>query len=124
MLTVDNKQLRPLILDIGNCNFRLGWAGSDFPEIIVPSVYVDATDNIFESDVIDGLEDLFFGKNTERHLYGIEASCFFKILTFLIYCFYLKVKQFCKHYKKKLELSLIWEISILISPQFFMDLLT
>jgi len=128
MLTVENKQLRPLILDIGNCNFRLGWAGSDLPEIIVPSVYADATDNIFDSDVIDGLEDLFFGNTTERHLYGIEALNYQNILK--IHEFkkennYYILSKFFHHYYQKLDIlpeNQFKQPIIIITPFFTTEL--
>lgn len=128
MLTVDNKQLKPLILDIGNCNFRLGWAGSDSPEIIVPSVYVDVTDNIFDSDVIDGLEDLFIEKNTERHLYGIEALKYQNILK--IHEFkkennYYILSKFFHHYYQKLDIlpeNQFKQPIIIITPFFTTEL--
>ena len=75
-----SEELRPLILDIGSSIFRLGWAGDDSPEILAPSVYVDATDFIFESDVIDGLEEIFFKEKTEKYLYGFDAYKYQNIL--------------------------------------------
>ena len=75
------KQLRPLILDIGNNYFRLGWAGNDYPDIIAPSVYVDNNDYLFASDVIDGLEDIFISeKNVDNQLFGDEALKYSNIL--------------------------------------------
>ncbi len=56
--------LRPLILDIGSANFRLGFAGDDLPDIIIPSIYADITDPIYKSDNISGLKDIFVSKNT------------------------------------------------------------
>jgi actin beta/gamma 1 len=76
------NQLRPLILDIGNNYFRLGWAGNDYPDIIAPSVYVDNNDYLFTSDVIDGLEDIFISeKNVDNQLFGDEALKYSNILT-------------------------------------------
>jgi actin-related protein len=85
MSNTDNNQLLPLILDIGTDNFRLGWAGGDFPDIIAPSVYVDVTDylfssNIVASDTIDGLEDIFLGTNKQNHLVGHDAVKYQNIL--------------------------------------------
>ncbi|MFW9942242.1 MAG: hypothetical protein ACFFFT_14480 [Candidatus Thorarchaeota archaeon] len=75
-------QKRPLILDIGSNYFRLGWAGSDYPDIIAPSVYVDNNDYLFTSDVIDGLEDIFISeKNIDNQLFGDEALKYSNILT-------------------------------------------
>ncbi|MFX1377016.1 MAG: hypothetical protein ACFFA0_14520 [Promethearchaeota archaeon] len=81
MSSENNIQLRPLILDIGNNFFRLGWAGNDYPDIIAPSVYVDATDYLFTSDVIDGLEDIFIiEKNLENQFFGNHALKYQNIL--------------------------------------------
>ena len=68
-MTFEEKNyLRPLIIDIGSQNFRLGWAGDDFPDIISPSIYVNNSDYLFASDVIDGLEDILITeKDTETH---------------------------------------------------------
>ncbi|MFX0047878.1 MAG: hypothetical protein ACFE8G_06865 [Candidatus Hermodarchaeota archaeon] len=85
MSNKDNNQLLPLILDIGSDKFRLGWAGGDFPDIIAPSVYVDITDylfnsNIIASDTIDGLEDIFLDTNNQPHLVGHDALKYQNIL--------------------------------------------
>jgi len=84
----DNDQLRPLIIDIGSNSFRMGWAGDDYPDIIAPSVYVDITDNLFTSDVIDGLEDIFIREEiVENNLFGREALKYQNIL---------KIREFWK----------------------------
>jgi actin beta/gamma 1 len=75
-----NQQLKPLILDIGSCWFKMGWAGDDSPTMIIPSVYANVRDFLFNSNVIDGLEDLFFEDNTERFLYGNDALTYQNIL--------------------------------------------
>jgi actin-related protein len=76
-------QLRPIIIDIGTKNFRIGWAGNDYPDIIAPSVYVENTDFLFTSDAIDGLEDIFFTeKQVENYLFGHEALKYSNILKF------------------------------------------
>jgi actin-related protein len=85
MSNTDNNQLFPLILDIGSDNFRLGWAGGDYPDIIAPSVYVNATDylfssNIVASDTIDGLEDIFLDTSNQTHLVGHDALKYQNIL--------------------------------------------
>ena len=81
MSSEKKNQTRPLILDIGRNYFRLGWAGSDYPEIIAPSIYVDNTDYLFSSDVIDGLEDIFVGEqNVENQLFGNEALKYSNVL--------------------------------------------
>ena len=85
MSNMESKQLVPLILDIGSDKFRLGWAGGDFPDLIVPSVYVDVTDYLFNSninvsDTIDGLEDIFLDTNNQIHLVGHDALKYQKIL--------------------------------------------
>ena len=81
MSSENKNQLRPLILDIGNNFFRMGWAGNDYPDIIAPSVYVDNTDYLFTSDVIDGLEDIFINeKKVDNQLFGHEALKYSNIL--------------------------------------------
>ncbi|MFX0076617.1 MAG: hypothetical protein ACFE96_14335, partial [Candidatus Hermodarchaeota archaeon] len=85
MSNTDNNQLIPLILDIGTDNFRLGWAGGDFPDIIAPSVYVNVTDylfssNVIASDTIDGLEDIFLDTSNQSHLVGHDALRYQNIL--------------------------------------------
>ncbi|MEJ2277037.1 MAG: hypothetical protein P8Y70_04705 [Candidatus Lokiarchaeota archaeon] len=79
MSAEEDKFLKPLILDIGADKFRLGWAGKDFPEIIAPSVYVDMTDFLFESDIIEGFEEIFI-KGEEKHYYGHQALKYQNIL--------------------------------------------
>lgn len=77
----NNDQLKPLILDIGSSLTRFGWAGNDFPDIVAPSVYVEITDYIFTSNVVEGLEDLFVNKeNVEEYLFGIDALKYQNIL--------------------------------------------
>jgi actin-related protein len=80
MSSPDKTQMRPLILDIGSNTFRMGWAGEDFPDIIAPSVYVDVSDYLFTSDVIDGLEDIYIKEEKQNHLVGHEALKYQDIL--------------------------------------------
>jgi actin len=85
MANTESNYLNPLILDIGSDNFRLGWAGGDFPDIIAPSVYVDINDYLFTSDIsgsdtISGLEEIFLNKDTQSHLLGSEALKYRNIL--------------------------------------------
>lgn len=92
MSNKDKNQLLPLILDVGSDNFRLGWAGGDYPDLIAPSVYVDINDylfssNIIASDTIDGLEDIFLDTNNQTHLVGHNALKYQNIL---------KVREFSK----------------------------
>ena len=92
MSNTDTNQLLPLILDIGSDKFRLGWAGGDFPDLIAPSVYVDITDylfnsNIIASDTITGLEDIFLDTEDQTHLVGHDALNYQNIL---------KVREFSK----------------------------
>ena len=92
MSNTDTNQLLPLILDIGSDKFRLGWAGGDFPDLIAPSVYVDITDylfnsNIIASDTINGLEDIFLDTEDQTHLVGHDALNYQNIL---------KVREFSK----------------------------
>jgi len=85
MVDVENNYLLPLILDIGSDNFRLGWAGGDFPDIIAPSVYVDITDYLFTSDIsgsdtISGLEEIFLNTDKQTQLVGFDALKYKNIL--------------------------------------------
>ncbi|NVM37735.1 MAG: hypothetical protein HWN81_19240 [Candidatus Lokiarchaeota archaeon] len=105
MSTENKSQLRPLIIDIGNHNFRLGWAGDDFPDIIAPSAYVDNNDYLFTSDVIDGLEDIFISeRNVDNHLFGHEALKYSNILKIHFFKkesnYNIFMKYFYEHYKK------------------------
>ncbi|MFX1260102.1 MAG: hypothetical protein ACFFAN_19815 [Promethearchaeota archaeon] len=78
----NDKQLKPLIVDFGSSTTKIGWAGDDAPKIIAPSIYVDVRDYIFNSDIIDGLEDIFIkdNKNIEKHFFGNEALYYQNIL--------------------------------------------
>ena len=92
MANSENNYLTPLILDIGSNNFRLGWAGGDFPDIIAPSVYVDIADYLFTSDIsgsdtISGLEEIFLDTDTQIHLVGFDALKYQNIL---------KIREFSK----------------------------
>lgn len=73
-------QIRPLILDIGTATSRIGWASDDFPDIIAPSIYVDISDFLFPSDVIEGLEELFLERDQITHLVGHQALKYQNIL--------------------------------------------
>jgi len=100
--------LRPLILDIGSANFRLGFAGEDLPDIIVPSIYTDITDPIYKSDNISGLKDIVISKNTEKHLYGSEALKYKDILNthqFVIEKNYNVLKKFFLYYYHQLGIE-------------------
>jgi actin-related protein len=108
MSDTDNDQLLPIILDIGCNNFRMGWGGNDFPDIIAPSVYVDITDYLFESDVISGLEDIFLDTNNQAHLVGHDALKYKNILK--IHEFrkennYNILLKFFYHYYQQLDIS-------------------
>ncbi len=92
MANTAKNYLNPLILDIGSDNFRLGWAGGDFPDIIAPSVYVDVGDYLFTSDIsgsdtINGLEEIFLETETQIHLVGFDALKYQNIL---------KIREFSK----------------------------
>ncbi|MHA1293596.1 MAG: hypothetical protein ACTSQJ_13135 [Promethearchaeota archaeon] len=83
MSAENQEELRPLIIDIGSATFRMGWAGNDFPDIVVPSLYAHITDYLFsETEIIDGLEEIFIeGKKiTNKFLYGLEALKYQNIL--------------------------------------------
>ncbi len=105
MSTENKNQLRPIIIEIGSQNFRLGWAGDDYPDIITPSVYIDNKDYLFTSDVIDGLEDIFITeKNAENHLFGHEALKYSNILKIHFFKkesnYNIFMKYFYHHYKQ------------------------
>lgn len=123
-----NNQTVPLILDIGTANSRIGWAGDDFPDIVAPSVYVDVSDYLFSSDVIEGLEELFYEKDQTPHLVGHQALKYQNIL---------KIHEFKKennfnillkfflHYYKQLKISEEVQFKhplIIVSPFFMSDL--
>ncbi|MFW9972396.1 MAG: hypothetical protein ACFFDF_19585 [Candidatus Odinarchaeota archaeon] len=103
------NQLRPLIIDIGSKNLRMGWAGDDFPDIIAPSIYVNVTDYLFTSDVIDGLEDIYITKkDNENHLFGHQAlkySNILKLHEFRKENNYNIFMRFFYHHYKQLEIS-------------------
>ncbi len=121
--------LRPLIVDIGSNTFRLGFAGDDNPVIIAPSVYVETSDYLFTSDIIDGLEDIFISEErTKKYLFGQEA---------LDYRYILKIHEFKKeenynvfmkffqYYYNKLEIDPEYremQPIIIISPFLMTDL--
>lgn len=129
MSSENHNQLSPLILDIGNNKFRLGWAGNDFPDIITPSVYIDSTDYLFTSDVIDGLEDIFITeKDAEYHLFGHDAlkySNILKIREFKKQTNYNIMMKFFHYYYKQLEISdenKFKQPIIIIAPFFMSEL--
>ncbi len=129
MSSENKNQLRPLIIDIGSNNLRLGWAGNDFPDIIAPSVYVDNTDYIFTSDVIDGLEDIYITeKNAESHLFGHEAlkySNILKIHEFKKESNYQILMKFFYHHYRQLNITEEYHFKqpiIIISPFFISEL--
>jgi len=129
MSSEENEQLRPIIIDLGHNFSRFGRAGKDFPEIIAPSVYVDNTDYIFSSDVIDGLEDIFITeKNAEAQLFGDEALKYSNILNLREFKkennYTVLMKFFYYHYK---QLSIPSEYQfkqpvIILSPFFMSEL--
>jgi len=103
-----NDQLRPLILDVGSNMTRLGWAGDDFPDVIAPSIYVEISDYLYTSDVIDGLEDIYIQDSYESHLVGHDALKYQNILRmheFKKENNYAVLLKFFLHYYNKLEIS-------------------
>lgn len=80
MSSSNKSQDRPLILDIGSNSFRMGWAGDDFPDIIAPSVYVDLSDFLFTSDVLEGLEEIYLQNIEQEYLVGHAALKYQHIL--------------------------------------------
>lgn len=123
-----DKQLRPLISDVGSDRFKLGWAGDDSPIIITPSVYVDVRDYIFDSNVIDGLEELFYDENSEIQLYGEMALQYQNILN--IHEFkkennFSILSKFFQYYYQKLDIAPEHknkQLIIVISPFFMTEL--
>ncbi|MFX1352702.1 MAG: hypothetical protein ACFFGP_01935 [Promethearchaeota archaeon] len=128
MSSKSKDQTTPLILDIGTATSRIGWAGDDFPDIIAPSVYVDVSDYLFSSDVIEGLEELFFKNEQILHLVGHQALKYQNIL---------KIHEFKKeknfnillkfflHYYKQLDIDEKYQFKqplIILSPFFMSDL--
>lgn len=130
-MAANNKdQLRPLIIDIGHDNFRFGWAGNDFPDIIAPSVYVNSNDFLFTSEVIDGLEEIFIHKedNIDNLLYGNEAlkySNILKVHEFKKESNYKILMKFFQHYYHQLEIeeeNQFKQPIIILSPFFMSEL--
>ena len=129
MSSEENEQLRPVIIDLGNNNTRIGRAGKDFPEIIAPSVYVDNTDYLFSSDVIDGLEDIFIiEKKAEAQLFGDEALKYKNILNLHEFRkennYTILMKFFYYHYRQ-LDIPSEYQFKqpiIIISPFFMSEL--
>ncbi|HDZ18537.1 MAG TPA: hypothetical protein ENH75_09615, partial [archaeon] len=129
MSSEENEQLRPIIIDFGNINTRIGRAGKDFPEIIAPSVYVDNTDYLFSSDIIDGLEDIFIiEKKAETQLFGDEALKYKNILNLHEFRkennYTILMKFFYYHYKQ-LDIPSEYQFKqpiIIISPFFMSEL--
>ena len=113
MSDIENDQLLPLILDVGTDNFRLGWAGGDFPDLIAPSVYVNIRDYMFSSnvtaqDAIDGLEDIFLDPDNQTHLVGHDALKYRNILNvreFIKESNYNILLKFFYHYYQKLNIK-------------------
>jgi actin-related protein len=129
MSSEKKDQSRPLVIDIGSKNFRMGWAGNDFPDVIAPSVYVDNTDYLFTSDVIDGLEDIYITeKDTENHLFGHDAlkySNILKIHNFKEENNYTIFMKFFYYHYKKLNISEEFHFNqpiIIISPFYLSEL--
>jgi len=122
-----NPQLRPIIIDIGSDRFRMGWAGEDAPEILAPSVYVDISDYIFTSDVIDGLDDIFIEGSAEKYLYGNDAvkySNILKIHEFKKEGNYNILAKYFNHYYQQLGISpeyMYKQPLIIIAPYFMTD---
>ncbi|MFX1360515.1 MAG: hypothetical protein ACFE8T_09260, partial [Promethearchaeota archaeon] len=121
-------QTRPLILDFGSAISRIGWAGDDFPDIIAPSVYVDISDYIFTSDIIEGLEELFLEESPITHLVGHQALKYQNILR--IHEFkkeknYNLLLKFFLHYYKELKIDEQYQFGqplIILTPFFISDL--
>lgn len=107
-MSENNKELRPIIVDLGSSTFRAGWAGDDFPEIITPSIYVDISDMLYQSDIISGLEDIFIKEDVEKHLFGQEALNYINILKvheFIQENNYFILSKFFYYYYLKLNIT-------------------
>lgn len=124
----DNDYLRPLIIDIGSDTFRMGFGGGDFPDIIAPSVYVDVSDFLFTSDVIDGLEDIYMDSDISKHYVGHDALKYQNILRiheFIKEKNYSILMKFFIHYYYKLQIPQEFEFKqpiIIITPFFLSEL--
>lgn len=108
MENTNEELLRPLILDIGSANFRLGFAGDDLPEIVVPSIYADITDPLYKSDLISEVSEIFISDNLEKQLFGIEALKYKDILNyheFVIEKNYNVLKKFFLYYYYQLDID-------------------
>ncbi len=121
--------LPTLILDVGSNSFRMGWGGEDFPEIIAPSVYVDASDYIFNMDIVDGLEDIFFkDKLVNEYLFGREALRYQNILNlheFWKESNYNILEKFFLYYYGQLNITPELQFKqpiVIISPSFMTEL--
>ena len=127
MSSESKNQTRPLILDLGHNYFRLGWAGSDYPDVIAPSIYVDNSDYLFTSGVIEGLEDIFVGEEDRgNQLFGNEASKYSNILKVheIKKKYNILMKFFHFHYKLLgiEENALFKQPIIILTPYFFSEL--
>ncbi len=128
MSSKPKDQTRPLILDFGSAISRIGWAGDDFPDIIAPSVYVDISDYIFTSDIIEGLEELFLEENPITHLVGHQALKYQNILRIHEFKkennFNILLKFFL-HYYQELKIDEQYQFLqplIILTPFFISDL--
>lgn len=128
MASVKNDYKRPLILDIGSNTFRMGWALDDFPDIIAPTVYVDISDYLFTSDVIDGLEDIYLGDTDQVHLVGHAALKYQNILRmheFIKENNYNVLSKFFLHYYSQLNIPEEYHFKqplIILTPFYISDL--
>ncbi len=128
MSSKPKDQTRPLILDFGSAISRIGWAGDDFPDIIAPSVYVDISDYIFTSDIIEGLEELFLKESPITHLVGHQALKYQNILRIHEFKkennFNILLKFFL-HYYQELKIDEQYQFRqplIILTPFFISDL--
>ncbi len=128
MSSKPKDQTRPLILDFGSAVSRIGWAGDDFPDIIAPSVYVDISDYLFTSDIIEGLEELFLEESPITQLVGHQALKYQNILRIHEFKkennFNLLLKFFL-HYYQELKIDEQYQFQqplIILTPFFISDL--
>jgi len=129
ILSKEAHLLRPIILDLGSNITRIGWAGEDEPEIIVPSVYCDTKDFLFETEVIEGLKEIFYSEQVEsrRYLFGEEALNYQNILK--IHEFkkeenYFVLQNFFTYYYRKLGIPKDYQLKqpvIVITPYYMTE---
>jgi centractin len=122
MSQMENNKVRPLIIEFGTDTFRMGFAGDDFPDIIAPTIYVNISDYLFSSDIIDGLEEIYTNPIKSSELVGHEALKYQNILKlheFKKENNYNILMKFFMHYYSKLNIPPEFQFQqplIILSP--------